>query len=445
MLPLYTRYLSPLEYGRLTHDLIIAAFLQLVMLFGLEAVIMRWHGTVRQQGPDDLAKFWGGALFLMVPGTILATGGWLTYCATISPRSEGVYGWTVPLLAIGGACQQISLTRLQAEFRALLFSTVAFVQFAGVSTILVILVHSGFRDANSLVAAQALCQFGIGGASLMFLANRIRPRFFLPSLRTSWSYAWRLLPHSSAGFLLAQFDRIALANLGGDRSLGIYNVSLQLGSILSLVTQGFNQAFAPWFFRSNLEDPKTLAKLRFLTIHVPWACAILATLLPIALDFVQGILIGPLYGEALRRTPLIALGYAFQVQYMLFSAPLFRSRPLLVTTCSFGALVFACIINPLLILHFSITGAAIAFLGNFAAIAFFSLILGHGIEGIKQPWVINGSILVSHFSIAILSQMPVASMFGGHLAILTLGATLSIAAFLMSIHKSKHIFRDGEK
>lgn len=437
LIPLYTRALEPAEYGNLVHGILLASLLQVVLLFGSDSVILRKHGEAHRNGPDLLSTLWGGALLLLVPGFLAGGLGWTGFGAFAMPDSSKTWFWSVPILAGGSATLQLYLVRLQAETRALEHSAIATIQLLGTTGILLLMVQSGVRQGDQLLAAQAIF---VGFLALLLccrLVWDIRPRPTLEEGLRSWRYAAGMIPHTGAGILLSQLDRFALANISGDRHLGIYNVALQFGSLLSFATQGFSQAFAPWFYQADLGSPRVKGLLRVLSVVIPWMCAIAAFLLPGALQLLKPILLGPGYGEALRIVPIVGIGFAFQVQYMLFVAVLFRDSPGRVALCSGAALATALLLDPLLVHRFGTTGAALAFVANFALLAVGAAILGRGVSGIRQPLWTCATVLLLHLAaVVIVSSIGLRdSDQAGILAIGGIGSSSILCLFALRHRK----------
>src|SRR5690606_30480333 len=71
-----------------------------------------------------------------------------------------------------------------------------------------------------------------------------------------------LIPHVIGGISMVYADRLFISEMSGLEQLGYYSVGYQIGMVLSLFQNSFNQAWIPWIFEQmKLNKPEVKQKI----------------------------------------------------------------------------------------------------------------------------------------------------------------------------------------
>ncbi len=367
LITLFTRFLSPGDYGTISLAEIIAATLGAFCGLGLDSAMRRLYfhyadePGVQRRYVSSVLRF-GAALTVTIVALAFAIGPQLLQ--RVAPH------FAVPFfpyiaLAIGtAAANQMVDYRLglyQSEQRPLAFSMMAsasFLMTAGSALVLVVLLRRGavgMLNGKLLGAAGSLLVALI--VSRKWWAGGFEWRF----VRESLPIALPILPHLLLALGLVVADRFILEYYRNLDEVGVYSVAYTFGMVMYLVTASISQAWSPLFYdvaRNGPEGQRTLGRLFSGLSLLLVTIAIFGSL--IAEDVVSHFL-DKRYSSAGRLIPWIIAGYLFHALYSILQPSLFQVRRvgfLWVVSCV--ALVANLGLNLLWIPRWGMYGAAYA-------------------------------------------------------------------------------------
>ena len=256
LVPLYTRYFLPAEYGVVTEIYAYVAFLVIVLAYGLETAFFRFS-----QKDNDVKVVYSTALISLIVSSIIFVilmfvssseiANWMGYAG----HTEYIE-WFAIIIALD-AISSISFAKLRAQNKAIRFASIRLVNiFVNISLNIYFIVYQEF------------------GIEYIFIANLISSVItiflLLPEMLTSvWSfdkilwkkmmiYALPLLIAGLAGMTNETIDRILLKHLlpnpaTAATELGLYGAFYKLSIIMMLFIQTFRFAAEPFFFAQEKE------------------------------------------------------------------------------------------------------------------------------------------------------------------------------------------------
>lgn len=380
LVPFYTYYLLPGDYGIIATVFAAIALFNVVFLFGMDQSYLRFASDAADKNKVFRQCFYG----VLVNGLIL--GGLLALLHPVAARIIGVPPQAGYLLQLAAAIlfldvlNMIAFTKLRLERRAW--------YFAGVRTASIIVnvlgniyfiavLHQGIA---SILWANILASL----ASLILLApvvwSELKQNF---SFRLDWklekellSFAWPFVPSGLASLLVSVIDKPILVHLAGPAQVGIYQANFKIGVFMMLVVSMFDQAWRPFFLaHAKDSDAKdTFARVfSFFVAIAGWIWLGLVFLMP---DIIQSNLFGnfhliaPAYWGGLSVIPLVLTGYfcyGLYVNFMVGPVLTKKTRVLLWITL-LGAAV-SITTNLTLVPHIGILGAGWAVALSYAAMA----------------------------------------------------------------------------
>ena len=256
LVPLYTRYFLPAEYGVVTELYAYVAFLVIVLTYGLETAFFRFS-----KKENDVKVVYSTALISLIVSSLLfvllmfassaSIANWLGY----SGHTEYIE-WFAIIIALD-AVSSISFARLREQNKAIRFVLIRLVNiFMNIGLNLYFIVYLEF------------------GIEYIFLANLITSiitlvMLFPEMINSSWSfdkslwkkmmlYALPLLIAGLAGMTNETIDRILLKHLLPNpdiiaSEIGLYGAFYKLSIIMTLFIQTFRFAAEPFFFSQQKE------------------------------------------------------------------------------------------------------------------------------------------------------------------------------------------------
>lgn len=319
LLPLFTRVLSPEDYGR------VAMFGVVVQLLGT-LTGLSVHGAISvrffDQKDIDFPRFVGSCLTVLA-ASLLAV--FVAAAATLPllERFTKLPGsWLLLAVLVSGAnfVVQAQLAIFQSAGQPIRFGSLRLTQAAldlGLSLVFVLGLGLTWQGRATGVAFAALA-----AAFLALAMMRAGGWLRLPGTRGYASQALRfglpLVPHSIGGLLIASVDRFMISNILDIGAAGIYLVAIQIGLVLNLITDGGNRAFAPWLMRSlrqrNPEQDLLVVRFTYLSFGLLLALGIVVGLAaPAALS----VLVGEEFRSAGSIVIYITIGQAIGGMYYL--------------------------------------------------------------------------------------------------------------------------------
>ncbi|MEP2237550.1 MAG: oligosaccharide flippase family protein [Maribacter sp.] len=203
------------------------------------------------------------------------------------------------------------------------------------------------------------------------------------------SFSLPLVFHTLGGNLIGFSDRFFILFMLGLNEVGIYSVGYQIGMVIALLQNSFNQAWVPFFF-GKLKENKYAENVRIVKISYAYFFLILFLVLIFYLltPFIYKYFIGNAFNTGSTVVLWILLGYAFNGMYKMVANYLFYlKKTKLIAYMTLGSAILNLILNYFLIQKNGIIGAAQA-----TTITFFILFLGVFIlsyMSYKMPWRLN--------------------------------------------------------
>jgi O-antigen/teichoic acid export membrane protein len=240
------RLLTPADFGLMAMAMLVVAFVEAWLSFGLETALIQNQGATREH--YDTA--WTLRIIQSIAVAILVAAT-APFAATYfkEPRVVPVI-WVIclGLVVIGFSNVGVVAFRkeleLHKEFR-LQVSGKLIGFFIGIGAAI------WLRNYWALVIG-TVSGFGVTCA-LSYLMHPYRPRFSLARVRELWSFSQWMLVRSIGHFAEMRADEVLVGGLGSARQMGLYNVAAELGRLPgSELAAPLNQALVPGF--AKLQD-----------------------------------------------------------------------------------------------------------------------------------------------------------------------------------------------
>jgi O-antigen/teichoic acid export membrane protein len=367
LLPIYTRALSPREYGALALLLVCEAVLKIVNRWGLDAGFLRFHYECateeeRRTLAGTICMFLAlanGALALVLIAASAPIGLRLLHSAEFTTAFR--------LLVLNSFLSTflfLPLNLLRIQERARLFATLSFLRSFGTVLIRLFLVIvlrwslTGIFLADLMVTALLLAT--LAGT----LRNMIVWRFSPTMLRSLLRYGFPQVPNGLLTQAIGMGDRFVLSLFMPLAAVGIYLIGSTVASVVKYFPVAFETVWTPFAYDSlqRRDAPALFARmgtyafvvLAFLTVAL---MGLAAPLMAVALP--------PNYLAIAPLVPLLTVAMAVQALRGLPGTSLNISKQTHVypVVTAVGAAV-SLAANFLLIPRFGLNGAAMALLAS---------------------------------------------------------------------------------
>jgi O-antigen/teichoic acid export membrane protein len=373
MIPFYTRYLNPTEYGVLEIlDLSVTLF-GMVLNMGITGALLRSYGAARSE--DEKRQFVSTAfLFVGVTGLVTLLAG----AGLIRPASRLLLGPNIPatyllmsftsfILAYIGNLPRTYLMALEFSGALTLIDTVGLLVMLGLNIYFIAVLKIGLLGIlwSSLIVA------GLQAALITgWTLRKVGIRYNALRMRQMVRFGLPLIFSNLAVFTLNFSDRFFLQHLRSLEVVGIYALGYKFGFMINYFL--LLPFYTMWQSRmyiihSEPEHPKIFGQIFVLySMLLIYAGLGLAVMSP---EIVH-LMAGPKFTASLVVIPIVALSYVIGgIGYYLQTGMFLSGKTHLIGIISAAAAVLDLGLNYVLVMAYGMVGAACATLLSFTAIA----------------------------------------------------------------------------
>jgi O-antigen/teichoic acid export membrane protein len=381
MMPIYTRFLSPREYGIIGCVAVFTTLLTAFLGFGFSSVVSRFYFDAAD-GLDWRSFLGTLALFMIGVGALITIA--LFFFG--KPLLDSAFGAVrfQPYLRFGlwiaffGAFSAIPLAIFQAKGEALqyrLLTSCSFVVLTLSMLLFVVILHQGALGAlrSQLIAGGLMACFYswslVRAASFQFRTRHLKQalQFGLP-----------IMFYTLLGFSTEMSSRYLVERLTNLSQTGLYTLALLYSSGLALVGSAINMAWVPIYFR-RAKQPDWEAMYRRYSLFFLSGMAGLGLAMALFSREALAIIASASFREAYRVVPLLLVSnlLATGVWTLLINPLFFMKRTHSLAWLS-GLSASICVLsNLVLVPRWGISGAA-------ASLAFSNLVLVIAVFPISQ-------------------------------------------------------------
>ena len=389
LLPVYTRYLTPSDYGVIAMLLTIEAIAKVALRWGVDTAFMRLYydcadHAARQRLASTVFFFLLGANGSLVVCAI-ASAGWL---------SARIFGTTEHALLIGLVLANSFVTGfyfipfqvMRIGERSGQFIALVFARSAGTLVVRLVLVVWAGMGVLGVVVADVIVTAVFTPILGIWFRPLLRPTFSRTVIRAALGFGLPRIPHSIANQAIGLADRYFLNAYGSLRDVGLYSIGASFGLAPKLFLSAFESAWTP-FFLGVMREPD--AKRIYSTVST-YALAvpvlIVAALAAAAPDLVRLTTTEEFHGAA-AVTPWIALGVMFQGVYVVGSIGLvITKRTTFYPLATGSAAAVSLLANAFLIPRHGLLGAAFANAIAYGTLAVVTVAFSWRVYPIRYEW-----------------------------------------------------------
>lgn len=392
LLPVFTVYLSPADYGALSILLLFGVLTKIFFRSGLDSGFFRIY---YEQKTDRDRKLLATTLF----ATALAISTALfTLCVVFSqPLSRWLLGdgladshiasWVVLVatdtLLNTFAFVPMNLFRMQERPRAFTIMTL-FRSFTNIA-LKVVLVVSGWGVAGVLWSDVAASFVFVGALSPTLVRNLTRG-FSVPMLRSAAAFGLPKVPHGLAHQILNLSDRKLIEIFLGLSASGLYHIGYMMGTGVKFFLSAFELAWSPFVYAQleKKDAANTLARLATYAFASLVGCGLLNAIFGRELLFLMA---EAEFHAAHPVIPIVVLAYVTQGLFALTSIGIgISKKSTYFPIMTLSAAVANVALNILWIPRFGIEGAAWATVAGYSLMAIMGIYFGNKHYPIPFEW-----------------------------------------------------------
>lgn len=258
LMPIYTRVLSPDQFATVSIMNSAAGFLTILMMLAMENAITRFHFGYSEDESGSMA----GSIFLLLMGNGVVISSLLLVfrhkiVGLMLPGSDSARLFSIALVTTFIKLVYIVYqTILQTRQKSFEYAKNSII-YVATSSIFSVMYLFVFRDKAEAVLGGTLTSTVLLAA--MSLRSMIRERYIrltvrLDLLKRGLEYALPFIPYDVVHAFSPLFLKSIVNRSQGLKAVGIYEVALQISTVITVAQLAVNRAYVPWAYDRMEKD-----------------------------------------------------------------------------------------------------------------------------------------------------------------------------------------------
>src|SRR3954447_26804994 len=374
LLPLYTRYLTPADYGAAEVLFTAVVVASIVVRFGLIEAILRFYYRDDEDPAAGVRSSFAGLFWLSTLGALalFPLAGPLAELLIPEPEKLGESVSELVRIAIGGLWVltmwefMLTLFRLEERARAFFLTTLLNV-LAAIALTVVLVVGSGEGARGLLVGSYAT-----GAATVVVLIalqwRRLSLRFDRALLRRLLRFGLPTMPAEASLYLLNFVDRIIIVRSAGLAAAGLSSLAVKFAQAVNVLVRGFQLAWPPLAYSIRDDGEARRFYATVVTLFVA-GCAFVVTGMWLFSRWIVRALAAPRFFDSYEVIGLVATAVTLYALYLVLVVILGRTGRTEFNFPAAGAALAANIaLNLALVPSLGIVGAGLALVASYVVV-----------------------------------------------------------------------------
>jgi O-antigen/teichoic acid export membrane protein len=368
LLPLYTRYLSPADYG--AAEVLFAAVVaaSIVIRLGVIEAVLRFYYKAGEDPARVVATSFASLFWASTAAALIALpfAGQISEALLVHPAPD------LARIAIGGLWvltlheYLLTLFRLEERARAFFVVTIANV-LAAIALTVVLVVGAGEGARGLLLGSYASGAVFVLG---LIVAHRRRLSLWIDSalLRRLMRFGLPTMPAELSLYALNFVDRIIIVRTVGLAEAGLYSLAVKFAQAVNVLVRGFQLAWPPLAYSIRDDGEARRAYAAVVTWFVA-GCAFVVVGMWLFSRWIVRALAAPRFFESYEAIGLISTAVTLYALYMVLVVILGRTgRTEFNFPATIAALAANVALNLLLVPSMGIVGAGIALVVSYLVV-----------------------------------------------------------------------------
>ena len=413
LLPIFTRTLSPADYGLFETLNVLLLLLATIGALGMDSAIIRFYFD--SDKPEDRTRVVSSAFWLALVASALIAGSGLLAAGGINevlfPGADRKILVQLTLVTVVLAVvNTVQLALLQTRREAAKYSFMTLVRFFllyGISVWLLLRGKSvlGVLEAQVVAYVVSLC---IG---FWFARKELRPALAPPLAKEMLAFSLPLIAGSVSMWLLSSSDRFFLLRLSTLNELGLYSLGSRFASIIQLVVLAFQMAWPPVALSLARQENAPATHARILTYYF-FVGVMMVLAVTLFTPELLALLATNRYAGASSVVFLLSCSFLFQGCFFVSSIILsITKKSLSIFPIAIPPLVVSIALNAYLVPRLGGFGSAIASSTAYLLMATLSFVFAHRLSAIPYEWKRIAKMVVAAAAVLGVSSLIPASSF----------------------------------
>lgn len=434
LLPIYTSYLSPEDYGILATLQSFGMLAAFALSLYMDTAFIRFYYQERAVSKEAVRRLYSTYFWFIIAWGSVSAGSLMWLAPMLMQELLGITLLPIVLVVTTQLLTQLTNMVLgiwRAELKAKQVALVILGNTLVVASVtLVLLIPYDFGWMSQIYAA--LTGVALQAGVLLLLAARagwISLEFDTRMLKEGLVYAVPLIPNIAAGWIVGYSDRLILSYYGRLDEAGLYSVAYQFAYILYIFNDAITQVQGPVSMSGLTSDRERARRqiVEFIRVYV-WMMAFLY--LGMALFSREAVewFLDPRFHEAYLVIAILASLYMISGLYRVFSTIVsFHKKTWVISSAAIIQAGVNIVLNFIFIPVFGMYAAAWSSLFSLLGYLFWIIYWSQRLEPVEIPW---RAIAVTFTGVAIVLMAWLVIDRGERETLDLFTKTILIAAFV---------------
>lgn len=269
LIPLYTNYLTPQEFGTLATLESFSRILPIFLSLYLDAAFARFYFLEKNNGEEGVSKLYSTHFWFLIPWALFVSIFIFLISDLILNTLPDATLWSIAIILFTQILNQLSIMVTMIWNANLMAKKLAIFQISiSISAVLITIFLLAFYDVGWESRLYALVSGSIFQLIILLIIaiknSWLKFQFSTEILTRSLRYSIPLVPNVAAGWIAMFSDRMILAYYGKIDEVGVYSVAAQLALVIYVVNDALTKVQGP-IAMSGLTLEKSKAKNSMVT------------------------------------------------------------------------------------------------------------------------------------------------------------------------------------
>jgi O-antigen/teichoic acid export membrane protein len=389
LVPIYTRYLSPDEYGIIDLFMILTSIVSLTIALEIHQAVVRFYQDTTDE--DEKMQYVSSAfvfsifvysLYFIISYIFSDT---FTLLILDDVKYQNIFLLASGAIATGGLFYFTS-GQLRWQMLPKQSVIVSIVHVLIVASIAVYLLMVRDMKVESIFVGQIFGNiFGIF-LSIYYAKKSYRFVFVYEKFKEMVLFSYPLVFSGGAIFVSLYIDRIAIKDLLGLEDLGIYGIAYRFATVASLVMMGFQSSLSPLIYKHYKEEKtaKNIAKL--FDGFIIFALFVVSGSILFSKEVIV-LMSTEAYYNAAILIPLLVMAVFFSNMYIFAPGMGIAKKTKTIALISASGAIINTVLNYTMIPIFGLIGASISTLISAIVVFYLRVVLSNKYYNIEYGFV----------------------------------------------------------
>lgn len=403
MLPIYTRYLTPADYGTLELLSMTIDVISMIVGMGLASSVFKFY--YEYENPEEKKEVISTTTLSILTISFAATNLGIIFSREITnlvfskPDNLSYFRFffIIHFFQSASIIPLLYIRVLQNSTLFVVLNVIRLIIQLSLNIYFVVMLRMGIIG---ILYSTLLTDILIGIYLSFYTFQKVGFKFSVSKCKKLLSFGYPLIFWSLGSFVITFSDRYFLNYFSDTSSVGIYALAYKFGFLLTaLVSVPFSQIWEPQRFEmANQSNAQDVFRKVFFYLNIVFLS--IALIIALLIKDVLTIMAAPSYMEAHKIVPLILVAVIFQLWTGFCNIGLFlKEKTILYGLSALIAVVLSIILNLFLIPRYGVYGAGLTAVIVFGIRFFFVYIFSQRYYYINYGW---GNVLKLCFLIMIV-------------------------------------------